>query len=321
LGRGERACYALGVLTDVHLRNFSCFREASIRLRPLTVLVGPNASGKTTLLRAIIGQVVPERDVWRRTPELEASVSWSDTELGATTRSFKVAKTGTVSASDGRPFPGGQLLHLDPTKAREPQQVAEQKQLSQDGHNLANVIATLPRRQQEQLAQDLARLIPVVQDVDVRPAGAGKHRLVFQDRWDPSIWYEPTEVSDGTILTLGLLTLRYQSSSTRIVAIEEPEHGMHPYLIGEMVTVLRQIATGAHGRSPLQIVLATQSATLLEFLQPEEVRFLSRKSEDGSVVIEEAPTDSETWQEAYEAHQESLGNLWLSGSLGGVPTG
>jgi hypothetical protein len=83
----------------------------------------------------------------------------------------------------------------------------------------------------------------------------------------------------------------------------------------------RKLATGDGGKRPLQIVLATQSAGLLEFLQPEEVRFLSRSSDDGAVIVEEAPVGTESWRDAYEAHQRSLGNAWLSGGLGGVPTG
>lgn len=121
------------------------------------------------------------------------------------------------------------------------------------------------------------------------------------------------------MLALGLLTLKHQESPVSIVAIEEPERGLHPYLLGDMVTMLRTLTRVESGKPSLQIVLATQSAELLEFLEPDEVRFLTRHADDGSVSVVES-TDAENWREAYEAHQESLASLWLSGGLGGVPT-
>jgi hypothetical protein len=322
LGSISGACYIFRVLTSVRLQNYRCFKDAEVRLGPLTVLVGPNASGKTTLLRAIATrEVQPHKDVWRRTKTLQASLTWSMPAGSAGIR-FELEHSAATQVGPLESVPPGQYLHLDADKMRMTLEVQEQTVLSADGSNLTNVVATLGRRQQEQLARDLSRLVPVIHDVTPRPSDTpGRHRLVFQDRWKSDVWYEPHDVSDGTILTLGLLTLQYQSSPVSVVAIEEPEHGLHPYLLGEMIETFRKLAKGEPGRAPLQIVLATQSAELLEFLSPDEVRFLTRRSEDGAVVIEEAPTDSDGWREAYQAHQESLGSLWLSGGIGGVPTG
>ena len=103
-----------------------------------------------------------------------------------------------------------------------------------------------------------------------------------------------------------------------MIAIEEPEHGLHPHLLESIVGVLRKMSEGEVGPAPVQIVLATQSSELLEYLKPEEVRFLNRSNDNGSVSVEQADTDNENWRKAYEEYQ-SLGGLWLSGSLGGVP--
>lgn len=82
--------------------------------------------------------------------------------------------------------------------------------------------------------------------------------------------------------------------------------------------MLRGLASGSIGSRKVQIVLATYSAELLEYLQPDEVRFLSRQ-QDGSVTIEEAPVNDPDWRRVYDEYQQSLGGLWLSGNLGGVP--
>jgi predicted ATPase len=263
----------------------------------MTVVVGANASGKTVLLKAITGWIEGHA-VWRRDGALRLTV-----------------------ARRPDPAPSARYLDLDVRQMREKRDVEENAELAPDGWNLVNVYATLPRRTREELSGSMCALVPALRDVDVRPGPTGKHRLVFEDRWQPGLWYEADEVSDGTIVTLALLVLQHEPQPAGLIALDTPERGLHPYLIGEIVGVLRKMSRGEHGRPPVQIVIATQSSDLLEHVEPEEVRFLKRDREDGSVTIEEAPTGTPDWRETYEAHLRSLGGMWLSGSLGGVPTG
>ncbi len=170
------------------------------------------------------------------------------------------------------------------------------------------------------LAQRFASLIPHFSDVDVQPTGIGQHALRFQDRWSGT-WYTPQQISDGSILILAFLGLQYQERRPSLVCVDEPERGLHPYLLGELIRHLRALATGAGGGPSTQVVLATHSAELLDHLEPREVRFLTRDERDGSVVVESAPLDTPNWKEAYAEYQGSVGALWLSGGLGGVPQG
>ena len=41
-------------LEKVHIKNFLSLRDVKLPLKPLTVLVGPNASGKSNILRALV---------------------------------------------------------------------------------------------------------------------------------------------------------------------------------------------------------------------------------------------------------------------------
>jgi predicted ATPase len=138
---------------------------------------------------------------------------------------------------------------------------------------------------------------------------------------DRSIWYEPSQVSDGTLLLLAFMLLPYQSPTPDLIAIEEPERGLHPFLMGELMTALRQLAHGTDGRRPMQILLATHSAGLLEFVEPKEVRFLHRSKDTGETLVRTAPTGDPTWLTVLKAYDNSLGDIWLSGGLGGVPGG
>jgi predicted ATP-binding protein involved in virulence len=52
----------------LEVANFGCLRAVSVDFRPLTVLVGPNDSGKTMILRVLesLGRVPGERDQFTR---------------------------------------------------------------------------------------------------------------------------------------------------------------------------------------------------------------------------------------------------------------
>ena len=300
--------YARVVLTRLQLTHFRAFESATIDLGPVTAFVGPNACGKSTVLRAAAGGAgFSLRDARGR------SGTWS-VNRWLTSNRTDVA-TNVTGMPTGLPSLGP-VLHLRAEEMRLERQVREQSNLDAIGQELVNVFATISRRRREELAARFCELVPVFGDVDVRPSSGGHHRIVFQDRWSPSTWFLPGEVSDGSLFALALLTLAYQPHVTELIAIEEPEHGLHPHLVGSIVDLMRELST--REESPIQFLLATQSSDLLEHLKPEEVRFLTR-AEDGSVTVVPAPVDTPSWREAYEAHQSSLSSLWLSGAMGGVP--
>ncbi|KFE68491.1 hypothetical protein DB31_7728 [Hyalangium minutum] len=115
------------------------------------------------------------------------------------------------------------------------------------------------------------------------------------------------------------LVLQYQRPPLDLITIEEPERALHPYLLDELIQFLRKLTTGEVGKQPVQVILATHSAELLDYVHPEEVRFLTRSAENGSVQVNEAQTNTPHWKQVYKEYRESLGGIWLSGGLGGVP--
>jgi predicted ATPase len=302
------------VIRSVHIQNFRCLRDVRLELGPLTVLVGPNASGKSAILRALAPDVGwnPNdlNDHWQHDPESRIVIKCE----------LMDNRSATVAGPNTERYPYQHLrLQLDIQKLRKPNLLAREDRLAQDGSNLANLLKTLTRQQEAALSKEFCQLVPAFADLDTVPLADGQHVLRFQDRWNPSVWYGPGEVSDGTMLVAAFLTLQYQPAPIDFVAIEEPERGLHPYLVGEVITLLRNLATGAIGPRPIQVVLATQSAELLEHVQPEEVRFLDRRPEDGSVQVTRIDTTSPDWQATFKEYVGSLGSAWLSGGLGGVP--
>lgn len=288
------------MLSKLVVEGFRSIRDLTLELSPLTALVGPNGSGKSTVLAAL-------------DPQVSLSPTWR----------HQVGEPVTIRLleSDGfdqhRPNPDffAQQLRIDIRAVREAQLVERATRVNESGSNLVNAISSLSRENQTRLAREFAARIPSIRDVDVVPTSQGRHSLRFHDRWS-SAEFAPSEVSDGTLLMLAFLTLKYQSQRPDIITIEEPERGLHPYLLGELVKFLRELTEGPNG---IQVVLATHSAELLEHLKPEEVRFLSRSPDDGNVVVRTIDTSEPDWPRYFREYSDSLGSAWLSGGLGGTP--
>jgi predicted ATPase len=291
-------------------------KDVKIELEPLTILVGPNASGKSTILDALEPSASLHRleSRWRKDPLLSVRIS---RRFQDGTEQVRISKS--MDSVSGVANYAYQKLHLDLAAVRQPNVPAEQTALAQNGHNLSNVFATLTRNEQIELANTLCNLVPVFGDIDLKPVGGGKLELRFHDRWRDETFYKPSEVSDGTMLMLAFLILQYQEPSLDLITIEEPERALHPYLLGQLLQFLRDLAHGEFGREPIQVVMATHSAELLDHALPKEVRFVDRDPQDGATFVRKPPVDGEDWDEIMDVYAESLGSAWLSGGLGGVP--
>ena len=89
-----------------------------------------------------------------------------------------------------------------------------------------------------------------------------------------------------------------------VVVVDEPELGLHPFAIAAFASMIRVASRET------QIVLATQSPTLLNYFEPEEVLVADRHDRQTSITCMEAEKLS-AWLEDY-----SLGQLWEKNELG-----
>jgi predicted ATPase len=90
------------VIQKVSFRNFKAYRSLDLELEPFTVLVGPNASGKTTLLEglALISEVATKTI---NAPGFNDSVEWDHSRLKAygSTSSVELSITGKWTGMEG----------------------------------------------------------------------------------------------------------------------------------------------------------------------------------------------------------------------------
>jgi predicted ATPase len=88
-------------------------------------------------------------------------------------------------------------------------------------------------------------------------------------------------ISDGTYNILCLLTAIYQTDKPQFLCIEEPENGLNPYVIKELVSFFReQCKEKGH-----YIWLNTHSQTLVNQLKPEEIIVVNK--ENGNTIAKQ----------------------------------
>jgi predicted ATPase len=110
-------------------------------------------------------------------------------------------------------------------------------------------------------------------------------------------------LSDGTYNILALLTAVYQSDEPQFLCIEEPENGLHPKVIKELVHFFRD-ACQEKGH---YIWLNTHSQTLVAQLQPEEIILVNKKQ--GETITKQLKN--------HNLHGLRMDEAWLTAALGG----
>jgi predicted ATPase len=287
---------------------------------PFTVIVGPNASGKTTFLKAIEmlfhfdKEFSTEDSYQKKGGEIYICAEDSD---GKNPR-VRHWSTTERSAPNSKK---ADFLYVDfeARDVRVPFLSAPAYTVGQRAENLVNVFATLGASERASISKIFCHYLGVYSEVDLQPAGSGYLTFKFRDAWDKDTFYSPHEVSDGTLLILAYIVVAHQSHAPDVLAIESLEREVHPYLLKRLVHLLRGMSEGKVGPKKIQTILTTHSSFLLDEVQPQEVLFFNRNIKDGKIFVTQPPINQSHWQDTWDAYQESLGGMWLSGGLGGVP--
>ena len=199
-------------------------------------------------------------------------------------------------------------------KQRHP--VSDNLRLKPDGANLAAFLRMLRqkyRQHYDRILETLRLVAPFFGDfVHREDLGEGDSLdLEWTERFDPDTPYKAAALSDGTLRFACLCTLLLQPEELlpHTVLLDEPELGLHPYALNVLGDLLRRASEDR------QLIVSTQSADLLNTLQPEDVVVVDRI--DGASSFRRLDgTSLVSWLEDY-----SLGDLWKSNVLGGRPRG
>lgn len=358
------------MLTRFEAQGFKLLRDVAVDLSPLTVLVGANGSGKTTVLDGIDWVLSEARKAtnsgyWPPVAPLagrdfDALCSRPDAsriglvlqrDRGTARRiGFEVdretlARRATDDDSPSKralepeldQWPSHVRLNLATQRLAEPSIASTgQLRLMPDGSGLPTVlhdVAGLRDGTIEAIEADLARLVPEFRRI---------HTHSVELAWTENEWLEvdgrrlprtikrtgggyrlelafdrigripATQVSEGTLLALGLITA-LRVDAPELILVDDAERALHPTAQQVLVRLLHDAIDRSQDR--LQIVATTHSPYLVDACEPEEVRVFGRRP-DGSAAVRALTAHPEAgkWRELLETGEfwSSVGEGWVA---------
>ena len=176
--------------------------------------------------------------------------------------------------------------------------------LNRDGSNLALTLSNFAGENKRHLVSALQKLYDGIVDISC-PVTRGTVALFLEEVGDREI--AASRLSDGTLRYLALLAILLHPEPPRLVAIEEPELGLHPDLLPTVSDLLRSASKRT------QLVVTTHSDVLVDALTDVPESVVVCEKHNGQTEMRRLDRNElATWLEKYR-----LGELWTSGELGG----
>lgn len=113
-------------------------------------------------------------------------------------------------------------------------------------------------------------------------------------------------ISDGTLRFLLLECIFYNPLRGKLVAIDEPERGLHPDMIRSIADMIKYAAKQS------QIIVATHSPHLLNQFRLEDLLIFEKNEDNSTVVNKISEDDFPNWEGLFLP-----GQMWLLGQIGG----
>jgi len=184
-----------------------------------------------------------------------------------------IASTHPTALAARREMQSWRMLQLEPTALRSPDEFGDEARVSSTGGHMPNALRRIGC--QAELANLLSDLIPGVVSIDVDSDDARQQRVLrvtLRDRHD----YDASSLSDGTLRFIALGLLGLDPLTTGLVCLEEPENGIHPLRVPEMMRLVQSLAEDppvdtadelqARSASPRQVIINTHSPLVVKDL-------------------------------------------------------
>ena len=180
----------------------------------------------------------------------------------------------------------------------------DEKWLTETNGNLPGVISRFPSDRRATLGKHLNRLYDGIIGITT-PFIGGKVSVMIEESSGRQIPVE--RLSDGTLRYLSLLTVLLDPDPPPLIAIEEPELGLHPDIVFEMGKLL--VEASEHS----QLVVTTHSNTLVDALTDHPTSVVACGKHEGQTRFKRVTSEvAEAW-----LNDNSLGQVWSMGGIGG----
>ncbi len=304
--RASQRVSSAAIVTRPHvdklrIQGFGCIADATLALTPIHAIVGPSDSGKTTVLRAL-------RALSKYAQQRNPQAAMTEAALYAhemSTLEARVAGAGSAIVSRDRggwgehhiddearnALGGHHALRLEPEALRHASALipegAPLRFVDERGLGLPAVYDAILSRDVATymtLSEGLGKIFPSVKNVSLVNATQQTKALgvALQD----GVFVSASAVSDGLLRWLAFAAVPHLAPMG-LVLVEEPENGLHPIAIRDVMTRLREVSLRS------QVIIATHSPIVVDELARDEVTVLRRDARGvvSAVVLSELRLD------------------------------
>jgi predicted ATPase len=335
------------MIESVQFRNLKALRDTTLPLGRFTLIVGPNGSGKSTALWALraagnMGLLDFNKIATAGLGvhnNVEVVLRWGGTFAGSITYATW-ARTGehVMHTDCDEELPGEvakalkdkldnilsaiRIYSFDAPSIAAPAFLEPHMTLESNGRNLAGVLDQLCNRETERfdaLNEEMCRWLPEFDRILFDTVSGGPRSFLLRTR-EGHHRIQASELSQGTLIALAILTLAYIPDPPPIVCLEEPDRGMHPRLLRDVRDAMYRLSYPegcGEQREPVQVIATTHSPYFLDLFKdhPEEVVIANKLEQE--VRFERLSSRADLDEILGDA---PLGDAWYSGVLGGVPS-
>jgi predicted ATPase len=308
----------------IRIQGFGCIEDLELELGPLQAFIGPNDSGKSTILRAVraASEVALRRSKLlmslgaglRPNGLVDLHVKGKLSRLHANLKGMPSATRTPVMFTDPaepefkEALRGGAvLIRLDPDALRDPSPLIPEGQelgfFSDRGAGLAGLFDALMSRSDrpiDAITERVRERFPTVKHIGLRNASTTHKELQIELVDGTKV--PASMASEGLLYYLAFATLPYLHANAGVLLVEEPENGLHPARIRDVVATLREIS------KTTQVLIATHSPILVNELQPQEIFVTTRDPKTGTRVTRL----DRTHNFAERARVYHPGELWVA---------
>lgn len=208
---------------------------------------------------------------------------------------------------------GFQVFHFDDVSAncnkKRLQNIDDGYPLHPEGDNIAAFLYYLKQNYidyYDKIIEIIRLVTPYFDDFILEPelTNPNQIKLKWREKNNLKI-FSAALISDGTIRFICLGALLLQPIPPLLIVIDEPELGLHPLAISFLAELIKKASCRT------QIILSTQSVTLLNQFEPSDILVVDRE-QSGSQINRLNEQDLQDWLDEY-----SLGQLWENNYLGG----
>jgi predicted ATPase len=199
----------------------------------------------------------------------------------------------------------------DTSPAKQTCDLSDNRGFRSDAANLPAYLYWLQEKHPVQfrhIEEHIQLVAPFFDRFELAPSRLNEKKIKLEWRQKGSdAYFDAYSLSDGTIRFICLATLLLQPNPPELILLDEPELGLHPFAIRLLAEMIEAAA------KRVQVILATQSVTLLNNFEPKDV--IVAENDGLKTTFNRLEEEKlKQWLDEF-----SIGELWEKNVLGGRP--